>query len=270
MIEKDPPHRVDGHGGVSRERSRRHAARAAEQPALQSRPARTQRAADVRAAGSAVRASPKSASKIQTLGDGLCRVIARYGFMETPERGRGAARRRREGRAVRTGADRVRRRPRESGVRHRLGHAAVAQAPVRIHGPQQPARRHSLRRAAAIGRWKSAARCGCERRSARSELRRSTRPSLASFCNSNATPIGTSPMRGVQPAPDACASPPRRAQQHGVTAQPAVRGAAAQSECAAPDATACASSQGLVRGCLPRFRPALTSARLRKAAACTI
>ena len=44
-----------GHGGLSRERSRRHAARAAEQSALQSRPARAQRAAHVRAAGSAVR-----------------------------------------------------------------------------------------------------------------------------------------------------------------------------------------------------------------------
>ncbi len=134
LIEREPPHRVEGNavylaseaGGVPRALLNNlkfnrvlHAA---------------QRAADVRAAGSAVRERRESRGDPEPRRGPVPHHRA-LRFHGEPERRRGAARRRRGRRAVRAGADRVRRRPRESDIRRRLGHAAVAQAVVRIHGP---------------------------------------------------------------------------------------------------------------------------------------
>jgi len=143
MIEKDAhPRRC--HRRLSCERGRRHSARAAQQPAVQPGAARPQYPADLRAPGSAVRHAGGSHRSADTrTGPVPCdRALRLHGNAECRRRD---AQRRRERHPVRTGADRVRGRPRESGVCHRLRHAAVAQAPVRLHGPQQPACGSSFR-----------------------------------------------------------------------------------------------------------------------------
>ena len=79
--------------------------------------------------------SAENRVEIQNLGEGLCRIIARYGFMESPNVVSALRAAEEAGVPYEPEADRICRRPRESDLRRRLGHAAVAQAPVRIHGP---------------------------------------------------------------------------------------------------------------------------------------
>ncbi len=135
------------HRGLSRERSRRHAARAAEQSAVQSRRCIERNVLLTFVRRRCRSCSRRSASRCRLSATGLCRIAARYGFMETPNVVARYCAAPKKGVAYEPDST-VYVVGRENPVfAIGLRHAAVAQAPVRAHGTQQPARGHPFRRA---------------------------------------------------------------------------------------------------------------------------
>ncbi len=90
---------------------------------------------------------PEERIEVQDLGAGMCRIIARYGFMETPNVGRGASWRRRERRTVRARLDGVCGRPREPDLHLGLGMPLWRKRLFALMGRNSQLARHPLRRA---------------------------------------------------------------------------------------------------------------------------